>query len=434
MSANTLKGKHLTLEDRYTIEHSLKDGSSFKSIARTLGKDPSTISKEVRNHLIFEKTGAFGRKFNDCVHRYSCQAVNICISCDSPQKKCSFCGLCSQYCELYSKEMCPRLDRPPYVCNGCEDRKKCTLEKRFYKARYANKEYADLLHESRSGFCITEKELAVLNSVLAPLIKNGQSIHHICSTHADEIHYSEKTLYNFIDAGLIDAINLDLPRKVRFAARKKKSTEFKVDKQCRIGRAYKDYLKFISEHPETPTVQLDSVEGIKGGAVLLTVYFVQQKLQLAFRRDSNTSKSVTDIFKNLQVAMGIENYKKLFRLFLADNGSEFSDPKALEFDEQGNRIANVFYCDPSSPDQKGACENNHEMIRRIIPKGVDITPFSQEQIRLMMNNINSYHRPILGGKSPYDLFEFTYGQDITHSLGLERIDPDNIILRPSLLE
>ena len=132
--------------------------------------------------------------------------------------------------------------------------------------------------------------------------------------------------------------------------------------------------------------------------------------------------------------MGIENYKKLFRLFLADNGSEFSDPKALEFDEQGNRIANVFYCDPSSPDQKGACENNHEMIRRIIPKGIDITPFSQEQIRLMMNNINSYHRPILGGKSPYDLFEFTYGQDITHSLGLERIDPDNIILRPSLLE
>lgn len=434
MNTNNLKGKHLTLEDRYVIEHSLKDGSSFKSIARTLGKDPSTISKEVRNHLIYEKTGAFGRRFNDCIHRIGCHSVNICTSCDSPQKKCSLCGLCTRWCDLYEKEICPETGRPPYVCNGCDKRLRCTLEKRIYKARYANKEYADLLHEARSGFCITEEELAALNAILTPLIKNGQSIHHICQTHADQIHYSEKTLYNFIDAGLIEAINLDLPRKVRFAARKKKSTEFKVDKQCRLGRTYEDYLAYIRENPEVPAVQLDSVEGIKGGAVLLTVHFVQQKLQLAFRRDANDSKSVTDIFHRLRRELGTETYKMLFSLLLADNGSEFSDPRALEFDENGEKIAHVFYCDPGMPGQKGSCENNHEMIRRIIEKGVDITPFSQDRIDLMMSHINSYGRSIIGNKSPYELFEFTYGKDVLDKFGLWRVNSDDIILRPSLLK
>ncbi len=46
-----LKNTHLTLEDRIIIEVSLKNGESFAEIGRKLEKDPSTISKEVRNHI-----------------------------------------------------------------------------------------------------------------------------------------------------------------------------------------------------------------------------------------------------------------------------------------------------------------------------------------------------------------------------------------------
>ena len=45
------KGKHLTLDDRTTIQSGLKDGLSFKQIAAELEKDPSTISKEIRAHV-----------------------------------------------------------------------------------------------------------------------------------------------------------------------------------------------------------------------------------------------------------------------------------------------------------------------------------------------------------------------------------------------
>lgn len=427
------KSKHLTEDDRYEIDHGLKKGLSFKAIAKIVGKDPSTISKEVRAHIVFEKKKAYGRGFNDCIHRLKCNKDIYCPDCSNPKRRCSACGACIKTCDLYEKEVCCKLDKPPYVCNACPNDRRCTLERQYYKARYAQKEYRETLTESRSGFCITEDELASLNKVLSPLIKNGQSIHNISLNHSDEIHYSEKTLYNLMDAGLLDAKNLDLPRKVRFRVKKKKSSEFKVDKKCRIGRTYEDFKAYCKEHPDIPVVEIDSVEGKKGSAVLLTIFFRQQNLQLAYYRNANDSKSVTKIFHDLYDALGTDLFKKLFPIVLADNGSEFSDPSAIEFDSNGEQLSHMFYCNPNASYQKGGCENNHEMIRRVIPKGVDIANYSQEKVLLMMSHINSYRRPILGDKSPYELFEFTYGRLVLEVFGLRRIDDDDIVLKPSLL-
>lgn len=427
------KSKHLTEDDRYEIEHGLKKGLSFKAISKIVGKDPSTISKEVRSHMVYEKKAAYGRGFNDCKFSRNCAEKFSCEACSNRNRRCSTCGKCITICKYYEKEDCSRLLKPPYVCNGCPDDRKCRLERHYYKARYAQKEYKETLTESRSGFCITEDELAALNRTVSPLIKNGQSLHNISLNHSDEIHYSEKTLYNFMDAGLLDAKNIDLPRKVRFKVKKKKASEFKVDKKCRIGRTYEDFNKYCEEHPDLHIVEIDSVEGKKGSAVLLTIYFRQQNLQLAYYREANDSKSVTRVFHELYAALGTEMFKRLFPIVLADNGSEFSDPKAIEFDENGEQVSHVFYCDPQASYQKGACENNHEMIRRIIPKGVDIARYDQEKILLMMSHINSYRRPILGDKSPYELFEFTYGKVVLEVFGLKPIDDDDIILKPSLL-
>ena len=145
---------------------------------------------------------------------------------------------------------------------------------------------------------------------------------------------------------------MDMPRKIRFRPRKAKSVPLKVDKSCRAGRTYEDFCKFRQEHPSLPLVELDSVEGVKGGAVLLTIHFVLQKLQLAFLRESNSSKSVTKIFHTLYDSLGKDLYMKLFPILLADNGSEFSNPKALEFDANGTQISHVFYCHASAPHER----------------------------------------------------------------------------------
>lgn len=428
--------KHLTLDDRVTTEKGLDNRLSFKAIGQNLGKDCTTISKEVRSHRVFEKTGGYGRAFNDCLHRMGCSRSGICDVCTKSQKRsarCCFCGKCTSRCPEYEKEVCSRLEKPPYVCNGCTDRNKCTLEKTLYRASCADKEYRTILSEARTGPDITEDELAEIDRIISPLIRNGQSVYHILNNHSDEIMRCEKTIYSYVNAGMLQARNLDMPRKVRLRPRKGKKKAVKVDKKCRIGRTYQDFREYRSQNPGIPVSEIDSVEGVKGGAVLLTIHFVLPKLQLSFKRERNDSRSVTDIFNDLYETLGPDVYKKILPLLLGDNGSEFSNPTAIEKDAAGNIRSRLFYCDAAAPGQKGHCENNHEMIRRIIPKGTDISQYSDAQIRLMMDHINSYGREDLNGRSPYDAFAFLYGEDILEKLGVHRIPADDIVLKPSLL-
>lgn len=216
--------------------------------------------------------------------------------------------------------------------------------------------------------------------------------------------------------------------------RKNVSSKLKVDKSCRIGRDFHCFEIYMAEHPDASVRQLDSVEGIKGGAVLLTIHFVEQQLQLAFLRQHNDSQSVIDIFDRLYFELRMDIFIELFPVLLADNGSEFSNPSAIELDAQGNPRTRMFYCNPSAPYQKGSCENNHELIRRIIPKGTDLGQYSQEQIDFMMSHINSYSRKKLGNKSPYEVFEFQYGRKILDAFHLQKIPADEIILNPELLK
>ena len=427
---------HLSLGMRSDIEVMLAKKLSFNSIAQALGKDSTTISKEIRKNIIIEQKGGYGRSFNDCIKaaEKTCTKKHTCGRCLSKSRNCMSCGKCIPLCDEYVKRICPLLLKPPYVCNGCQDRNKCRLEKRFYRAKEADNRYRKTLSVSRTGVNITVEEIKHLDGIVSPLLLKGQSIRHIFNNHSDEIMISDKTLYSYVNNSLFTARNIDMPRTVRMSPRKNKSKTLKVDKGCRNGRTYKDFVKYINEHPDSIICEGDSVEGKKGGKVLLTLFFVQQNLQLAFLRDYNDARSVTHIFEKLYIELRSDIFVKIFDVLLLDNGSEFSNPEALEYDMQGNRRLRVFYCDPASPYQKGGCENNHEMIRRIIPKGMDFSNYTQEDINLMMSHINSYSRAKFGNKSPYDVFAFQYGKKILKSLGIQKISADEITLTPKLLK
>ena len=407
---------------------------SFKAIGKDINKSCTTISKEVKNRRRFKNTGCFGRNFNDCSFRFSCKLSGCCDSPTCIHKFCKSCSKCRKVCSEYKKEYCPLLDKPPYVCNGCKKRNKCTLEKALYSASDAQKEYELILSEARQGIQISEEEASRLNAIISPLIMKGQSLHAICTNHVDELMCDERTLYNYIDSGVFDVRNIDLPRKIRYSVRKPKKDSFKVDKHCRIGRTFDDYCLYIKEHSDTPVVQMDSVEGRKGGKVLLTMHFTTPQFMLAFIRDANTSQSVIDIINRLYIELFPHVFNNLFPILLGDNGSEFSNPFAIEFDSQGNQRTKVFYCDPSAPYQKGAAENNHELIRRVIPKGTSMDDLSQYDIIKLMSHINSYPRKKLGDKTPYEVFSTLYGEDTLKKLGIRFISPDEVTLRPSLLK
>lgn len=426
--------KHLTEQDRVLIQEMLAQKCSFKQISKMLDKDPSTISKEVRNHIIVKYTGYNGKGYNACIHRHECELSHICNVCKSPvkHKKCKNCIACNSNCSRFEKYFCPKLKKPPYVCNSCPDRfTGCTLEKHFYYANEAQKEYLNTLSESRKGFNFAEEDLQYLDSVITPLIKQGQSPHNICINNPDTIMISESSIYRLINASLLSAQNVDLSRKVRFRIRKKPN-EFKVDKACRIGRTYDDFQKFMEANPDTFVTELDSVEGKMGGKVLLTIHFVKSELMLAFLRDHNDSKSVTDIFNYLYHLLGPEIFSNLFQVCLTDNGSEFSNPKDIEFDENGIQRTRVFYCDANAPYQKGSAERNHEFIRYFIPKGKDFSSYSQDDISLMMDHINSYSRKSLGNKTPYEMFAFFYGKNILDLLKCHPVSQKAVTLNRSI--
>lgn len=426
--------KHLTLDERTAIQKMITDHASFIEIARTLDKDPTTISKEIRTHLVFVRVGYKHVNYNACKHRFTCQKLHVCRICnpDKHYKKCSNCPSCNRNCPDFIQFICPKLLKPPYVCNGCQQRfSGCTLEKRYYYADKAQEKYLECLSESRKGLSLSEADIRHLDEFVSPLIKQGQSPHHICVTNPDTIMISESSLYRIIDSGLISARNIDLPRKVRFRARKQ-TVHIKVDKSCRIDRTYTDFQLYMKDHPDTPVTELDSVEGIKGGAVLLTIHFVKAELMLAFRREYNDSQSVIDIFNQLYELLGHDQFTCLFRVCLPDNGREFSNPKAIEFNDQQLRRTRIFYCDPSAPYQKGSAERNHEFIRMFIPKGTDIGLYNQAQINLMMDHINSYCRESLGNRSPYEMFAFLYGQKVLDLLGCHRISPQSVTLNKSI--
>lgn len=426
--------KHLTAEQRSSIQDMLSRGLSFTEIGVMLDKDPSTISKEIRNHITFLKIGYRYVKFNACLHRSSCNKLNVCVTCKSDRnyKKCSNCPACNSNCRDFVEVVCPKLLKPPYVCNGCSDRHGgCTLEKRYYYADSAHKRYLETLSESRSGLSWSEEDIRHLDEIISPLVKQSQSPHHICVTNKDSIMVSESTVYRLIESGILIARNIDLARKVRFRKRKKKK-DLKVDKACRLERTYQDFTKYMEENPDTPVTELDSVEGVKSGKVLLTIHFVKAEMMLAFLRDYNDSQSVIDIFNKLYQLLGHKVFASLFQLCLPDNGSEFSNPKAIEFNADGERRTRIFYCDPSAPYQKGSAERNHEFIRMFIPKGVDFSPYSQEDISLMMDHINSYGRKSLGDRCPYEVFSFLYGEKVLKTLGCHRIPSKDVTLNRSI--
>lgn len=190
----------------------------------------------------------------------------------------------------------------------------------------------------------------------------------------------------------------------------------------------------MKTHPDTPVVQMDTVEGTKGGKVLLTIHFTNSQFMLAFIRDANTSQSVIDVFNDLESKLSFEIFSTLFPVILTDNGSEFLNPLSIEFNKQGHQRTHIFYCDPSAPYQKGAVENNHEFIRRIIPKGKSFDAYAQYDVNLMLSHINSYGRKKLNNQSPSSVFSFLHKNDILKKLGINIIQPNDIILTPRLLK
>ena len=426
--------KHYTLDERIIIQRGLTINLSFSQIAESIGKNRTSVSREVRTHTRGEGKPARSK----CIHRTNCifDDTSKCPAPTCSKRVCSVvCSQCAKYCDQYEPELCPKLLKPPYACNGCKDRGNgCHLDKRIYDAEYAHLQYKQTLSDSRSGISISQAELDHLSNTIIPLIKKGISLPVAYAKYNDSMPVSERTLYDYIDKGVFNVGNIDLRRKVRRKpARKKSGPVLHVDKQCHVGRTYADFLAFVEEHPDIPVREMDTVEGIKGGKVILTIFFRECDMQLMFLRDTKTANEVSAAYAWMRNVLG-KRFPDIFKLILTDRGSEFTDPLAIEVNQSsGNAECRVFYCDPQKTNQKSRCERNHEYIRYIRPKGSSFDDLSPEDVTLMMNHVNSMPRASLNGKAPIQIFKSLYGDEAAANLGLKYIPLEKLLLKPELL-
>ena len=383
------KHKHLTLSDRNDIQLGIERGETFKAIGQLILKDPTTVSKEVkRNRQVRDST---------------------------------------------SKNLpCPLLDKATFVCNGCPKRRQnCGYKKILYLAKQAQKQYEQTLVKAREGTPLNSQTFWDMDKVISDGVKKGQHIYHILKTH--NLDVSSSTVYRHIRKGYLSIAPIDLARAVNFKERRKNNLP-SIPKEAKKGRSYEDFQNYLTLNQLNSWLEMDTVMGRMGGKVLLTFNLSFCNFIFARLLDNKTALEVTkhlyDIKNNLHEAD--KDFCQIFPVILTDNGGEFARVDDIEMDIRGE--IKLFFCDPNRSDQKGRIEKNHTLIRDILPKGTSFDNLTQEDINLVCSHVNSVKRAALNGKSAYELFAFTYGEEIPKLLGISKIPAEDVCQSSKLLQ
>lgn len=426
------KGRHLDFDDRCEIEEMLKDGASFRSISRRLGVSPTTISNEVKANRTFGAPKAVTSNAQTRCSRYSaCRIVMLCDACTSRAASCKRCGklYCFDICKEYTQFRCAKLERAPYVCSRCPKRRACSYAKARYIASKAQAKHDRRASAAHSGVACDEARLAPMVASVKKLLSQGQSLEAIWAVHGGEFPVCVRTFYNYMERGVMGLANIELPRKVRYAPRKKR--EEGAPKMSLEGRTYADWLA-LPDDLRLRTVQIDCVEGLRRNSkAILSLHFVRLFFQIHILLESKTQACVKDALDALEeYCEGA--FADAFPVILGDRGSEFLDFGGIEAGRDGARRTSMFYCDPVKPGQKGAAEKNHVELRKILPKGTDFDMLAFADVSLACSHVNSYVRPGQGA-APIQLASLALPKNLLERLGIERVPPDDVIMKPSLL-
>lgn len=395
------KSKHMTLDERMEIQDCLNHGMSFKAIGRRIGKDETTISKEVKKHLDIQPI-TYRRMDSDG------RALEVSV--------------------------CPSLLKAPFVCNPCKKRHvRCSFEKRHYSAKNAQKEYETLLSQAREGVPLNKEAFYEMDHVIADGIRRGQHLYHIM--HANNLGVSKSTVYRHLQRGYLSVCSIDFPRVVKFKPRKQ-NLQCYIPKAAKIGRTHGDFLAYIAESEITAWVEMDTVIGRIGGKALLTLDFTLCNFMIGLLLEDKTAAQVTDKIRSIKSTLDADHVRfgDVFPLILTDNGGEFANVAAVENNLSGEKESALFFCDPYQSSQKPKVEKNHTLLRDIVPKGESFDSFTQDTVNLIFSHVNSVKRKSLNGKTPYEMFAFAFTETLPHLFGIVPIPADKVVQSPKLLK
>ena len=401
MDQKSTKNKHLTDEEREEIQDCLKHGMRFKAIGKRIGKDQTTISKEVKKHIVIRPYE--GKRFRE-------DGTPI------PNDK------------------CPRLLKAPFVCNPCPKyHGGCGYDRQVYVAKKAHVTYKALLSDARTGIPLNREAFYHVDRIIADGIRRGQHLYHILKTH--NLGVSKSTVYRHLKLGYLSISALDMPRAVKFKPRIHRR-EACVPKALKIGRTHEDFLAYIQQNGIAHWVEMDTVIGRVGGKTILTLHFTACNFMIGFLLENKTCAEVAHTIKALKQHLAVNDscFGDIFPLILTDNGGEFADVFAIENNSGGDRETHLFFCDPYQSSQKAHVEKNHTLFRDIVPTGSSFDDFSQETVNKIFSHINSVKRHGMTGRTAFEMFAFLYGDKFPSLLGVAPIPAEKVCQSPLLLK
>ena len=212
------------------------------------------------------------------------------------------------------------------------------------------------------------------------------------------------TLYSYIDKGVfLHVTNNNLLYK---GSRRKRYRKVKTAKRSPRGESIEHRPKEVAERTTFGHWEMDSVIGKreKGNTLVVLTERLTRK-EIIFKAKDKTALTTVQLINRLERYLG-KDFCKIFKTITVDNGTEFSSFDLMEQSCLTKKLrTKVYYCHPYSSWERGSNENQNRMIRRFIPKGTSIKPYSIEDIKAIEEYINNYPRKIFNYKSSQQLFE-----------------------------
>lgn len=328
------KFKHLSVYERGQIAALLREGKTQSYIAEKLGRSKSTISREI-------KRGTAEQMRSDLT--------------------------------MY-KEYFPETGQTVYENNraNCGAKHKLARVEEFLKFAEDKILYKKWSPDSVVGFCRRN-----------PMWQ-------------DNVIVCTKTLYNYIDQGLLKVRNIDLQLKLRLKPKRKRVCQNKRI----LGKSIDQRPKEVESRQTFGHWEIDTIVGKKNkDSVILSLTERKTRYELLFILDSKDSTAVNKALLDLKACYG-EYFSKIFSTITADNGSEFSKLSEV-LQETG---IEVYYTHPYSSWERGTNERHNGLIRRFIPKGKSIKDITIETIKRIQNWLNTYPRRILNYRTPEEYY------------------------------
>ena len=394
------KNKHLTPGDRQEIMECLDKGMTFKAIGKRVGKDQTTISKEIKKHIEVREPDIKAMRPDGTAIK---------------------------------GQICAMLLKAPFVCNPCKKRRaNCGFQKQLYVASKAQLEYKTLLVEAREGVPFTKEDFWESDRIIADGMKKGQRLYHIMQSN--EVGFSKSSAYRHFAKGRLSVSKIKLPRAVKFKPRRTTRPD-SVPKAVKAGRTFSDFRQFVEEKEIDRWVEMDTVIGRVGGKVILTLCFTFCNFMSGLLLDNKTAFEASTKIRGLKekFATAGRRFGDVLPVILTDNGGEFSNTDAFVNGMDGSPETALYFCDPYQSSQKPKVEKNHSIFRDIVPKGESFDGFTQDTVDLIFSHVNGIKRKVLNGKSPYDVFAFMLGHDTAGLLGVSEVPPGQVVQSPLLL-